>query len=413
VKIPEGEPVLIRRALGEIEERLAALGTLDIPQVENGLFAAVGGTGAGAASGYQHAWLRDNAMIAYSRWRRGDASSALRTLQSLEAFLTTQNSRMSAIIQRPEKKEDVQERPHVRFDASTLRELPQTWSHAQNDALGDVMWLRLLMAGRGGLPLNSSEVELFGTMARYFGAIEYWRDNDSGPWEEEKKVNSSSVGTVLAALELARRCGKDTGAFRAIDGELECWIANGRATLNRQLPFESPPGRKTDAALLLLIHPLEVIEDPHVADRIVSLVRARLQGGHGIRRYVGDSYFCQDYDEWFSPEEQTADFSNAMEIRNELLRPGCEAQWCVFDPMLSTIYGRRFRAQPDRADLFLKQVRYLNRALAQLTGGGQCPELYYLKRGEWTPNDHTPLAWTQANLAVAIEELKASLEGNW
>jgi GH15 family glucan-1,4-alpha-glucosidase len=410
MRIPEGEAAMVRRALGEIEERLAALGTLDIPQLENGLFAA-GGANAGGASGYQNAWLRDNAMVAYSRWRCGDAGSALRTLQSLEAFLTTQESRMRAIIQRPEKKEDVQERPHVRFDASTLRELPQTWSHAQNDALGDVMWLRLLMAGRSGLPLSSSEVELFGTMARYFGAIEYWWDKDSGPWEEEKKVNSSSVGTVLAALELARRYGTETGAFRAVDGELDCWIANGRATLHRQLPFESPPERKTDAALLLLIHPLEVIEDPRVANQIVSLVRARLEGARGISRYAGDSYFCQDYDEWFSPEEQTADFSNAMEIRNELLRPGCEAQWCLFDPILSTIYGRRFRAQPDRLDLFLKQVRYLNRALAQLTSGGQCPELYYLKRGEWAPNDHTPLAWTQANLAVGIEELKASLEG--
>jgi hypothetical protein len=63
-----------------------------------------------------------------------------------------------------------------------------------------------------------------------------------------------------------------------------------------------------------------------------------------------------------------------------------------------------------KRDLFKAQVRYLNRALGQLTAKGQCPGLYYLKGVEWVPNNHTPLAWTQGNLMVALHQLKLSLD---
>jgi hypothetical protein len=137
-------------------------------------------------------------------------------------------------------------------------------------------------------------------------------------------------------------------------------------------------------------------------DWILSLVRARLLGAIGIKRYIGDSYYCQDYDKWFSPEQSSGDFSTRNDLRDELLQPGCEAQWCLFDPLLSIIYGER--------GLFAEQLEFLNRALAQLTADGQCAELYYLRNGSYVPNDHTPLAWTQANLALAIHELESSLK---
>jgi phosphorylase kinase alpha/beta subunit len=136
-------------------------------------------------------------------------------------------------------------------------------------------------------------------------------------------------------------------------------------------------------------------------DWILSLVRARLLGANGIKRYIGDSYYCQDYDKWLSPEQRAGDFSNRIELRDELLQPGCEAQWCLFDPLLSVIYGER--------NLLAEQLEFLNRALAQLTVDGACAELYYLKHGTYVPNEHTPLAWTQANLAIAIHELESSL----
>ena len=83
----------------------------------------------------------------------------------------------------------------------------------------------------------------------------------------------------------------------------------------------------------------------------------------------------------------------------------------------SRLEGCRFTAEDLAA-----QTLHLNRALGQITAegftvdgvplGGQCPEAYYVEdpaRGERVPNDHVPLAWTQANLAVAIDYLRRSL----
>jgi len=98
----------------------------------------------------------------------------------------------------------------------------------------------------------------------------------------------------------------------------------------------------------------------------------------------------------------SSDFSDRLNFRDARLQPNCEAQWCIFDPLLSIIYGERHLA--NRSDLasLRKQVHYFNRSLAQLTARGECPELYFLKNGSYIANGHTPLAWTQANQALCI-----------
>jgi hypothetical protein len=193
---------------------------------------------------------------------------------------------------------------------------------------------------------------------------------------------------------------------------MQALIAKGRERLKATLPFETPPERLADAALLFLIYPLDVVRERPIEDAILSLVQARLKGEVGIRRYAGDSYFCQDYDEWFPPGQMSADFTDRMEYRDALLQPGCEAQWCIFDPVLSIIYGKRFQAdRSDRAS-FEKQVHYFNRSLAQVTAKGECPELYFLKGGRYIANAHTPLAWTQANQALALYLMEKSLGGD-
>jgi hypothetical protein len=40
----------------------------------------------------------------------------------------------------------------------------------------------------------------------------------------------------------------------------------------------------------------------------------------------------------------SSDFSDRLEFRDAFLQPNCEAQWCIFDPLLSIIYGQRFLA---------------------------------------------------------------------
>ena len=38
-----------------------------------------------------------------------------------------------------------------------------------------------------------------------------------------------------------------------------------------------------------------------------------------------------------------------------------------------------------------------------------CGEAYYLRAGEYVANPHLPLQWTQANLTVAMNALRATL----
>lgn len=403
--------------LARIKEELTAHRSHEILPIANGLFAASSSQAPDAASGYQNVWIRDNVMVADSLRRRGDLTPAVECIRGLTKFFVTQLPRFREIIDDPVRvlREDANRRPHIRFTGQPLRELPEKWPHAQNDALGHALWFRFLLANAGVLPMSSEDYQIYGSFPAYFEAIEYWHDHDSGAWEEGRKINNSSVGAVVAGLEEMRRY-RDSGSEKDFalanamsSGKLMLLIAKGRERLNATLPFESPPERLVDSALLLLIHPLNVVRDRNMEDAILNLVQARLKGKVGIKRYAGDSYFCQDYDEWFAPRQMTSDFSERLDFRDAHLQTDCEAQWCIFDPLLSIIYGERFLA--DRSDVASlgKQVYYFNRSLAQLTADGQCPELYFLKHERYIPNVHTPLAWTQANQALALHLMEKSI----
>jgi GH15 family glucan-1,4-alpha-glucosidase len=411
-------------SLGKIKEVLTAYRTHEVRPVANGLYAASSSQAADAATGYQNVWIRDNIMVADSLRRRGDFAAAIGCVQGLTRFFEKQLPRFREIIEDPARvlKEDANRRPHIRFTAQTLAELPEKWPHAQNDALGHALWFRFLLANTGVLPMNSQDYEIYGIFPAYFEAIEYWQDRDGGAWEEGRKINNSSVGAVVAGLEGMLKFQQSfTGGERkvgeasldAVSTEKLCMlIARGRERLDATLPFESPPERMVDSALLFLIHPLGVVRTRVMEDAILGVIQARLEGEIGIKRYGGDSYFCQDYDEWFAPGQMSTDFSERLDFRDAHLQPDCEAQWCIFDPLLSVIYGKRFLA--DRSDRvsFQKQVHYFNRSLAQVTAAGECPELYFRKNGRYIANVHTPLAWTQANQALALHLMEKSVGGN-
>src|SRR5215831_9982230 len=138
-------PLLTAQGLGrqleDLRQKLASARTLEVHPNRHCLYAASASQEDDAASGYQNAWLRDNAMVAYSRWVDGDPDSAAKTARALTRFLETQTQKMERIIAKPTRKELVQERPQIRFDAKNLKEIGEVWSHAQNDALGYTLWL--------------------------------------------------------------------------------------------------------------------------------------------------------------------------------------------------------------------------------------------------------------------------------
>jgi phosphorylase kinase alpha/beta subunit len=414
--------------LARIVAFLEARGTLRLTRKPNGLYPAVP-AGAPSAAHYTRVWIRDTVMIVNHLREAGDGAAASATMRTLRAYFERHLDRFDRIVEGRADPADPMVRPHIRFDGDTLDELPEPWAHAQNDALGYALWMTFRLARDGLLGLDAADVAVSCRFPAYFAAIGYHRDADSGHWEEARKVESSSIGAVAAGLaEMAAFLREDASARAAfaraprpvtVDG-LEELVEEGRAALDAFLPDESPPARGADAALLFLVYPLGIVTAGQ-AGAILESVLGRLQGEHGIRRYQGDSYWCGGYKDLFTVEQRTTDFSDDVEARDGLLVPGTEAEWTLFDPVVSVIHGKRWLRERRPEDL-AAQVHHLNRALGQITAddfavdgvprGGQCPEAYYVAdpaTGARVPNDHVPLAWTQANLSVALGYLDRSL----
>jgi phosphorylase kinase alpha/beta subunit len=204
--------------------------------------------------------------------------------------------------------------------------------------------------------------------------------------------------------------------------DLSDLIRCGEDALAAILPAEcvQPDPKKNrpyDAALLFLIYPFGVVTGP-MADTIIAETEAHLRGPVGTKRYLGDSFYCTDYETEMARrnDDPTRDFSQDIAGRDALLQGGSEAEWCLFDPILSVIFGKRYQQSRKPEDL-QKQTEYFNRSLAQLTRDDpprckamQCPELYYVEVGKFQTSKSTPLLWTQANLWTALEVMRQSVE---
>jgi phosphorylase kinase alpha/beta subunit len=417
-----------RYRLDDVHDLMAYLTrhrTLNLAPLPTGLYPAAGvDPQAAYQSGYGNVWVRDNVYVALAQEAAGRSAEACTALRQLAAFYLKHRNRFETIVEGRADPNLPRNRPAVRFDGLKLSELPSEWPHAQNDALGYFLWAYCRF---GGTPQLSPDPDLLALLPLYFRAIRYWEDEDSGHWEERRKVEASSIGAVVAGIrELRALLSRDPALVpRFGDTEitpdfLDALIEPGKVALDAILPSEciQPDPRKKrryDAALLFLVHPLEVVEDA-MGQRIVDDVLENLQGEYGIRRYLGDSYWTADYKDKVPLAELTADVSEHQEERDALARPGEEAQWCIFDPIVSVIAGSRYLRTRNSADLDW-QVHHLNRSLGQLTGidcpRGEllCPEAYYLERGRYVPNDNVPLLWTQANLWLALRAMQASSRG--
>lgn len=388
---------------------------LEMTSLATGLYPASSSEIAGV-SGYQHVWTRDNVYVGIAKLEAGDTEASAAIARALLAFYHRYRSRFDATAA---DAREATRRPHVRFDGVRLEELGgERWAHAQNDAIGYCLWLCARLVRQRVLLPSDDHLETMARMVHYLVGLEFWNDEDSGHWEEGRKRSASSIGTVAAGLREWVAMVEDAGRAVALSMSLtktdaEVGLRRGLEALGGILPSECvqpDPGkqRRYDAALIFLVHPLEIVGGA-MAAQILANVEAQLTGVLGIRRYPGDSYWAPDYDTRLAATDWTRDYSADIETRNRLVqRAGDEAQWCIFDPILSAYHGHRYLISADEAD-HCRQVHHFDRALAQVTKNWQCPELYYLKAGRFVPNPHTPLLWTQANLQLAVTALQRTV----
>lgn len=413
--------------LSDINLLLQQQGTFRFPALENGLFPAAIVESSTSYTGYAAVWIRDNIYAALSHFVLGKTQAALKNAQCLMQYFRKYRLRLEKIIDSQVNPQHVMERPHIRFNGRDLSEINEPWEHAQNDALGYFLWFYCQLIGKRVLQPSQEDIEMLALFPLYFEAVSYWEDEDSGHWEESRKIEASSIGVVVASLKALKQVNMESSfrvSYCQYKGKpltidfLDNLIAKGFDALKKILPSECiQPGkeRRSDSALLFLLYPLQLLDD-EVADQILTDVLNELQGEYGIRRYLGDSFWCRDYKD--IPEDIRTSISiereQWLQQNGRQLVEGEEAQWCIFDPIISIVYGVKF-SKTQRADFLEQQIIHLNRSLGQLTannfklGSCKCPELYYLNRGFYVPNDATPLLWTQANLSLALKAMERSL----
>jgi len=126
-----------------------------------------------------------------------------------------------------------------------------------------------------------------------------YRTPDYGAWERGDKINhgrpelnSSSIGLVVAALEaingvnLFGARGGPASVIRVAEDE----VARNRATIEGALPRESS-SKEVDAAVLSAISfPAFAVSDPEVVARTRKQIISKLQGEHGLRRFLRDGH---------------------------------------------------------------------------------------------------------------------------
>lgn len=428
-----------KSALADIQQYFAEHKTLEFTTTQNGLFPAAA-TADSENTGYKYVWVRDNVYVAYAHYVTGKYETATKTLTGLMSYFKKFSFRFEAIINHPELKEDVMKRPHIRFDGEALTEIDEDWEHAQNDALGYFVWLYCTLLAqpetKGLIAIDEAVADMLSQFVLYFDAIRYWEDPDSGHWEEGRKVSASSIGPVIAGLKALRSLITSHSltlsllqTIKSPDALIAHLIEKGESALNAILPWEcrAENKRRYDAALLYLIYPLNVVTKEQ-AETILSDVEEALSGAYGIARYPYDSFWCRDFQD-LDKSIQTAKYTGReqwLTEHNRAVKRGEEAQWCIFDPIISAIYGMWYQESKDPEHL-KRQTLHLNRTLGQITGEGnvvsagagnnepvnipacRCPELYYIQHNEYTPNVSTPLLWTQANLCIALKLMEHSL----
>ncbi|HKU18613.1 MAG TPA: glycoside hydrolase family 15 protein [Candidatus Saccharimonadales bacterium] len=318
------------------------------------------------STGYDKAWLRDNAYEALAFEYAGDWAVVEKTYHTLLDIFDKHIDKINwATTNKPfESWQFI----HARYNPKTLEEFWESWGNKQHDAVGIILFKLAEFELRGHSMLrNEKDKKTVQTLIYYICNVEYWHDADSGMWEEAEEIHASSIGAVLAALKKWQEVGTMDVDQDAID--------RGQNALDVLLPRESET-KFTDLALLSLIYPYNIVT-PAMAHNIVDNLEYHLAKEKGVLRYKFDRYYNKN-DDGYSEE----------------------AEWCFGLSWLAIIWKRFGNDQKAR--------EYLDRATATVTKDGTIPELYFSNSNK--ANENTPLGWSESMYVVALYEVNGLSE---
>jgi len=337
-----------------IKQHLSILKNL---QYESGLFAA---SRKNVRTGYNKSWLRDNFYECLAFYILEDWDTVLKTYQAILKIFEKHEYKIDhAIAKKPEHRHEY---IHGRYHPHTFDEYWEDWGNKQNDTVGAILFaIGKLMKNNKKILKTKKDYRIVQKLVDYLSTLEYWHDEDSGMWEENEEVHSSSIGACVAGLKAV---SKVKGIH--VDKEL---IKKGEKALRDQLPRESK--RKfVDLALLCLIWPYKVTTKTET-ERILKNVTYHLERNKGIIRYKNDHYYNKNPDGYSEEAEWTFGFSWLAIIYNMLGKPRLAK-------------------------------KYEKLALDTLTDKGT-PELYFSQTDKY--NRNTPLGWAESLFIIALYDI--------
>ncbi|WP_211747903.1 glycoside hydrolase family 15 protein [Paenibacillus sp. Marseille-Q4541] len=261
---------------------------------------------------------------------------------------------------------------HARYSAHDVREIDTPWGHSQNDAVGAILWGIGEGVKQGKQILrDNKDKEILQKLVYYLETLEYWNDQDSGMWEENRERRSSSIGACVAGLR----------SVSSIVSVPEYIVSNGLNALYELFPYETS-SRKYDLAQLSLIYPYNIFGNDFNSI-IVKQVEDTLLRERGVIRYKGDSYYSTQ--EGIYGRNQPLD-----------LYYGSEAEWCFGFGFLAMAHLQL--GNVDKAKYYVSEFEKV------MLEDGAIPELYYAGSSKYNVN--TPLCWANAMYIVSNESLK-------
>lgn len=340
----------------EIKQHLDMVRSLQKP---SGVFTAAAFD---VETGYDKAWLRDIYFMTLGFLETGEIETVQKAAKALLKLFVKHQDKINWAIQH--KPHAAWQYIHARFHPETFEEYWEEWGNSQNDAVGEVLNLLVTLEQLGVSVIETDEErEMVQKIIDYLVALEYWKDDDNGIWEEAMEVHASSIGSVVAALRKAKQLD-----WLSVPEEA---IKNGEQALRALLPRESIT-KFTDLALLTLIYPFAVTTEEETL-KILSNVEYHLAKDKGVIRYKLDRYYNNNPDGYSE-----------------------EAEWCFGLSWLAIIYAERGEKE--------KAYYWLRKAKSTVTPDGKVPELYYSHTDK--PNENTPLGWAESMYVVALQKVK-------
>jgi phosphorylase kinase alpha/beta subunit len=304
---------------------------------------------------YGDAWVRDCVYSIQCVWGLALAHQRLhgatrrvfeleqRVLQLMRGLLNAM-ARQAAKVERFKHSLHRLDAIHAKFDTGSGNPVvpDDGWGHLQLDATG-LFLLQLAQLTRAGLVVVRSNHERDFIQNLVYYVAQAYRIPDYGIWERGDKGNhglpernASSIGLVKAALE----------ALEGLDlygphGDGSCClviphdaIVRLRRALDALLPRESA-SKEVDAACLSVIgYPAWAVEDPQLAERTRTKIRAQLGGGYGYKRFRRDGHqtVVEDHNRLHYEREELAQFEHIecewpLFWAYELVTACCEERW--------------------------------------------------------------------------------------